>query len=413
MHAEIVDLCENFESLCGGQAAASSEIKQYYLASAILDMPHSKQHHYHDLLKDAVFQGQEQSASAGYVTAMTKAHLKDGAVEHSLKYFESELVKMRELKGKREDFLVTIFDSVYGESTSELTYEQYKARYIDSMQMSESLMRESFAVNLLSRVIRDKNYEEVDTLFQLYLVQKHENAILSQLPRELMPTQGVLSEETAAYLSSQEQQDYADIQLRKSALTSVLSRTDVENMVALQELMKGKPVSLFTQVDTRSADELQQLFGIKSKEEIEEILQKTSRFQSAVQSLRDESSAAIEDFHSENHRSYERAFKDNLAAMNNQKREVPDRNVDRAIDFVYNRKRSDPAADYESHKMELDMYNEYMLGEGANNDESDPMYLMEDVHDNTLAGLKEQLLEAINKRKQKVLNVAINIFNKV
>jgi hypothetical protein len=59
------------------------------------------------------------------------------------------------------------------------------------------------------------------------------------------------------------------------------------------------------------------------------------------------------------------------------------------------------------------MFHDYMLGDNENLDESDPQYLLEDVHDKTLASLKEQLLEAVNKRKQKVLGVAIDVFNKL
>jgi hypothetical protein len=44
--------------------------------------------------------------------------------------------------------------------------------------------------------------------------------------------------------------------MRKQALTAQLSKADVDYMVSLQQLMKGKKVSLFTEVDSRSADEL-------------------------------------------------------------------------------------------------------------------------------------------------------------
>lgn len=48
-----------------------------------------------------------------------------------------------------------------------------------------------------------------------------------------------------------------------------------------------------------------------------------------------------------------------------------------------------------------------------NIDDNDPIGLASDVHDMTLIELKEELLDAINKRKEKVLKIAINIFNKV
>jgi hypothetical protein len=110
-------------------------------------------------------------------------------------------------------------------------------------------------------------------------------------------------------------------------------------------------------------------------------------------------------------RNMEKAFKEHHQLMTNQKREIPDRNVERAIDYVYNRKRADPVNDYSAHQYELDMYHDYMYNQDI--DDNDPLGLASDVHDSTLAGMKEQLLEAINKRKEKVLGVAINIFNKL
>ena len=44
-------------------------------------MPSSE--HYYELVKQAVFDGKEQS-NAGYITAMTKAHFKDGSIDHAL-----------------------------------------------------------------------------------------------------------------------------------------------------------------------------------------------------------------------------------------------------------------------------------------------------------------------------------------
>lgn len=46
-------------------------------------------------------------------------------------------------------------------------------------------------------------------------------------------------------------------------------------------------------------------------------------------------------------------------------------------------------------------------------DENDPLIVLGEAHNETLADMKEQLLEAMNKRRGKVLNIALNIFNKV
>ena len=46
-------------------------------------------------------------------------------------------------------------------------------------------------------------------------------------------------------------------------------------------------------------------------------------------------------------------------------------------------------------------------------DENDPINIAADVHDETLADMKEELLKAINSRKGKILQSALKIFNKV
>jgi hypothetical protein len=137
----------------------------------------SDQHHYFDLVKKAVYGNDEASsgASAGYITAMTKAYLKDGAVNHALKLFEEEVQKLRDLKQKREDILIAMFDSVFGEvhqAESQLSYEKYKSKYLDMIALGTDLMKESYTVNQLQRIIKDKDFNEIETLFQLYLVKK-------------------------------------------------------------------------------------------------------------------------------------------------------------------------------------------------------------------------------------------------
>lgn len=135
MWPETVDLCSHFDKLSGVQG---SEIRDYYLAEALLQMPAKE--HYHEVIKKAVYDGKELS-QPGYITAATKALLKDGAVEHAFKYFESEIGKLRGTVQKQEDFLVSLFDSVYGElktGDKDLTYEEYRARYLEMVRIGQA-----------------------------------------------------------------------------------------------------------------------------------------------------------------------------------------------------------------------------------------------------------------------------------
>lgn len=93
MWPEIVDACDNFEKLTG---SVNNDIKNYYLSDTILQMPSSE--HYYELVKKAVYDGQEKAGDAAYVTAMTKAHFKDGAIEHALKFFEQEIRKLGDIR---------------------------------------------------------------------------------------------------------------------------------------------------------------------------------------------------------------------------------------------------------------------------------------------------------------------------
>jgi hypothetical protein len=50
----------------------------------------------------------------------------------------------------------------------------------------------------------------------------------------------------------------------------------------------------------------------------------------------------------------EKAFKEHHQLITNQNREIPDKGIERAIEYVYKRKRADPINDYQAHQFELD-----------------------------------------------------------
>lgn len=62
--------------------------------------------------------------------------------------------------------------------------------------------------------------------------------------------------------------------------------------------------------------------------------------------------------------------------------------------------------------MDATLYRHYMLHDEIT-DKNDPEYISREAYDKNLLNMKEELLEAVNSRKSKVLSVAINIFNKI
>ena len=415
MWPEIIDICENFEKLTGSTSEAASQIKTHYLSDSLLKLPAGKDHYY-ELIQNAVFGGKPE-VSAAYATAMTKAHLKDGAVDHALKFFESELGKLREVKQKREDFLVTLFDTVYGEvhaADAELTYEDFKQKYLEMILLSNSAYKESFAVEQLKRVLAEKDYEEIDTLFQLYIVQKHENAIISTLPAEYVANNGAgVTEEAQAILTGDQFAELQTLAERKAALKAKINERDYNLILQVQQVMKNQKINLLAELNETSADDLQQIFGVRSKDDIEGVLKRTAHLQEAAASLTDAHTATLQNFHATLDTNLSKTFRTNLDAFFSSKREVPDRNVEKSIDNVYNRRRSNPANDYANNKYELDQFNKYMLRDGVEQDENDPVNVLGTAHDETILDLKEQLLAAVNERKGKILNIALGIFNKV
>jgi hypothetical protein len=100
MCAESIDLCQNYHTIVKGYdseaTALKSEIRNYYMSDSLMDLPlASSGNHYYKLLEQAVFP--EGSSSPAYLASMTKAYLRDGNVDHALKFFESGIHKRRQM----------------------------------------------------------------------------------------------------------------------------------------------------------------------------------------------------------------------------------------------------------------------------------------------------------------------------
>lgn len=85
MLPESIDLCSNFDQVVA--AGDGSEVRNYYMAEALLKAPIGNEH-YNSVMKKAVFEDASESNSLAYVNSMTKAYLKDGNAKHALTFFE-------------------------------------------------------------------------------------------------------------------------------------------------------------------------------------------------------------------------------------------------------------------------------------------------------------------------------------
>lgn len=59
----------------------------------------------------------------------------------------------------------------------ELSFETFKEKYLHSSKLAARFAKESFVVNQLEKVMKDKNFEEVENLVNLYAVMREERML--------------------------------------------------------------------------------------------------------------------------------------------------------------------------------------------------------------------------------------------
>ena len=182
-------------------------------------------------------------------------------------------------------------------------------------------------------------------------------------------------------------------------------------MIDLVNFMSSQKLRILDKADEISADFIQKVFNLKSKDQVEAILKQTESVTGAIASDRDEFSDYLRTFHQKKRQLMERALKQNMDGITSL-REVPDRNITQDLERTYKDKKQSPIDLYEDQEFELNQFHDYMLNDEID-DENDPLNIVADAHDETLADMKDELLKAINTRKGKVLQSALKIFNKV
>jgi len=193
MVAESVDLCQNFGRMVRGSGEAAvekSEIRNYYMSDALLQVPLDAKkdgggQHYYSLLERAVFEDKDSADSAAYLLSMTKAYLKDGNVDHALKFFEEGIQSRREIRQDQDDMLVSMFDSSFGldkQSDREtFSLQTFAARFYHLMSARQKLKREARLVQILDSILERCDSNEIEHIFSLQAVLRQERQVLRGL----------------------------------------------------------------------------------------------------------------------------------------------------------------------------------------------------------------------------------------
>lgn len=59
-----------------------------------------------------------------------------------------------------------MFDTIYGEQNREdISLEEFREKYYQTIELGNKSVKESYAITQLQRVIEDKDYGQIDTVF--------------------------------------------------------------------------------------------------------------------------------------------------------------------------------------------------------------------------------------------------------
>lgn len=263
LHAETIDLCDNFHLVVRGfeseEAASRSDIRSYYLSECLLSHPDVQGGTY-NLIQKAVFADRKDGAS--YVSSMVKAHLKDGSIDHALKFFEEQIQKRRVIKENEEKELLQLFNSTFGSSSSQIDLNEFKDKYLEIMMVREQTRKELHAVARLEKILHNCDMNELDALFLLQIIISEEKQLISGLcsPDNYL----VISSQVSASKTTEDiakvlrpltsqnvdriAEELSTIKSRKHALEQMIQNENREHMLELIQVMQDGQVMIFGKV---------------------------------------------------------------------------------------------------------------------------------------------------------------------
>lgn len=230
-----------------------------------------------------MFNGQENLLTPSFITNMTKAHLKDGAIPHAIRFFSQSIERLGEVKQKREDYLVSLFDEVFGkEASEEMTYEKFRDRYIHAIQQTEQTIREARAYTSLREAVQEKDYLGIESLLKYYLVQSEERNLLLEIMEgdtaaaqelEGFPFEAVEQLAQDLNISEGQLQELEQIKNRKDALKELIKSVDLSKMLEIKELMGERQFKTVTGLKNVSPQDLMDMFNVHSQQEVADMLE--------------------------------------------------------------------------------------------------------------------------------------------
>lgn len=168
LNQEVIDYCTL------SSAAATNNVKQYYMSEAMMQMPLRSKKQYHTTLKEVnVLPEDAAEMNACQLTQATKAVMLDKGGAAGYRYFQDRSDAIRKENQAREDMLLSMYNCVF-DNAETTSLEDFKKTYLRSGLLAAKIAKESFAVNQLQEIIKGKDYDEIENLFSLYQLIREE-----------------------------------------------------------------------------------------------------------------------------------------------------------------------------------------------------------------------------------------------
>ena len=179
LNQEVIDYCTLSAD------SANNNVKQYYMSEALMQMPlQAKKQYLSSLQQASVLPDDSADMTPCQLTQATKAVMLDKGGAAGYRYFHEKSDALRKENLARDDMLLSMYNSVF-DNAHTTSLEDFKKTYLRSGLLAARIAKESFAVNQLSRIIRGKDYDEIENLFSLYqLIREESHLTKTRAPQD-------------------------------------------------------------------------------------------------------------------------------------------------------------------------------------------------------------------------------------
>ena len=155
-----------------------SDITHYYVSETLMNSPIRHGMKYEQAINTVL----SPSNTSCSLIQQCKALFLDKGAQDATDFLKDVIKDRQKQKSAREDFLVELFDNSFpglAREDYQPSYEEFKEKYLVSSSLASQLAKETIAADRLDKIIKDKNYEEIEQIFQYYTLLREEHNLIA------------------------------------------------------------------------------------------------------------------------------------------------------------------------------------------------------------------------------------------